>query len=140
MMKTEVILFIAFAAITAFNNLMWFQDVEVAAKVQQVDAETGETVVVMLDSVLRAACLTGAFLGAILHICFWPIDEETSEKSRIRRVGIKFIASAIVGVVGTPTAIMWLKWPINFDRLIFVSATIAFLGVAVIHTLARFRR
>jgi hypothetical protein len=91
--------------------------------------------VVLDNTVLRTACLTGSFLGAFLAICLWPTTAADTVMS-IRQVGAKFLASAITGVAATPMMVRWMGWSLDTDILVGAAFIVSFLSVGVIHRAA----
>lgn len=97
------------------------------AEVLQVISE-GAATGIFTNTTLRACCIIGSFLGGLLAVTLGPSAEDTQTKM-LRRMGLKFTASAISGIVFTPLVLRWIKMTPDVDTTLCISASVAFLSV-----------
>lgn len=124
----------AYACVVAAANWTVMQSAETVQLILPAGTEV-QSVVILLDAVLRTACLTGSFFGAALSVCFWPVDH-SDQITAMRMLSIKFVGSAIAGIALTPMTMRWLGWQLDADWVVGVSTVVAFVAVGVVPALA----
>lgn len=90
-----------------------------------------EVVVILADNWLRAYCIIGSVLGAILSIAIYP-PQEPASKNSIRQSATKLIVSLLSGIVFTPVLVRYLDVPLDGDWILFGAGTVSLLSVSVL--------
>jgi hypothetical protein len=119
-----------YATVAAIVSMMTFVGYQEAMTVPGVtEAGMTQQTQIFLDSVLRAWCLAGSVGGAGLSCLLYRFNTEDTH-ALIRLVAARFVASAIVGVSGTPLVARYMGWELTVDNVLAASTATAFLGVS----------